>query len=505
MKKILFSIFLLFFPFWVFAQNTENDIVDTPIESLVQLEKCSDKYIISGPKNIKVNTAHEFSMKLKSKWETELPFGNFSLYFDEKKIETQKSEREKFVYSFGEVGVYNLVLELDQSVHQCRDVINHEIHSFKEVIFYLGAEKSILTEQDLIANFSSKSVLLNNFFDINALKNEDSLSVWNIMGTSDIVVLNISDILGLFSDMEKLQRIKENSFEKTNFFIISNQSSSFLSKVLASSINNLGIKNLHIINDDDFSSLLTKWSYGDDRTATLGEGLSYEREGFVFSMNTVLQYLVYSGISYQFLGFLLVLALLTLVLNIFKQVIGFDVFMIHYPLFLALIFSQFGLIFTTSFIVIAIVSILLVRLITNKIQLLVNAKKAFLISMYILLIFLALGIDNLMSFNFFRTASFDSSISVIAIFIILFVVEKIFDNTNIFSKSGIIHLFKYILILVIAILIFSYRDLQYFLISYPDLIFLIVIANLLVGRYMGLQIMEYIRFSPILRNINEEE
>lgn len=67
MKKILFSIFLLFFPFWVFAQNTENDIVDTPIESLVQLEKCSDKYTISGPKNIKVNTAHEFSMKLKSK------------------------------------------------------------------------------------------------------------------------------------------------------------------------------------------------------------------------------------------------------------------------------------------------------------------------------------------------------------------------------------------------------------------------------------------------------
>lgn len=57
----------MFFPFWVFAQNTENDIVDTPIESLVQLEKCSDKYTISGPKNIKVNTAHEFSMKLKSK------------------------------------------------------------------------------------------------------------------------------------------------------------------------------------------------------------------------------------------------------------------------------------------------------------------------------------------------------------------------------------------------------------------------------------------------------
>lgn len=61
------------------------------------------------------------------------------------------------------------------------------------------------------------------------------------------------------------------------------------------------------------------------------------------------------------------------------------------------------------------------------------------------------------------------------------------------------------MIIVIVVAIFSSRSLQYFLISYPDVIFLIVIANLLVGRYTGLQVVEYFRFSPVLRNISEEE
>lgn len=198
------------------------------------------------------------------------------------------------------------------------------------------------------------------------------------------------------------------------------------------------------------------------------------------------------------------MAVVALILNIFKQVIGLDVFMIYYPIFLGIIFSQMGLYFTIGFLFIAVFSILIVRLILRKIQLLVNAKKAFLVSVYILMIFLALGIDNLLNVNFLQLPS-EAMSAIIAMFAILFVAEKLTDNIKLFSKSGVIHLLQYTFVLTVVFLVLNFKELQYFLISYPDVIFLIVIINLAVGRYMGLQIAEYIRFSPILRNINEEE
>ena len=71
--------------------------------------------------------------------------------------------------------------------------------------------------------------------------------------------------------------------------------------------------------------------------------------------------------------------------NVLKQVIGLDTFALYYPLLLAVIIAQMGYVFSGVFVIVAIVSILIVKKITDKIQLLVNARKAFLISVYVLL------------------------------------------------------------------------------------------------------------------------
>ena len=151
------------------------------------------------------------------------------------------------------------------------------------------------------------------------------------------------------------------------------------------------------------------------------------------------------------------------------------------------------------------ISVIVSNAITNRIQLLVNAKKAFLISMYIFLLLAAMGVDNVFEIGIFNYTIFQNSVAIVGIFAILFIMERLIDGIKFFSKSGILELFRYAVIIAIVVAIFSSRSLQYFLISYPDVIFLIVIANLLVGRYTGLQVVEYFRFSPVLRNISEEE
>lgn len=498
MRLLTFFLLLLLFPFVTFAQaeGIGNSWITT-------FQQCNEKFTLVGPTSIKINTPQEYALK-NNLW-TVLPHGEFVVTTqDGDFIESRTVERDRFVYSFPEAGIYKISVKLDVATHQCSGEISTEIHAFKEEIVYIGAERSDLSDNSFSAAFREKSVLLQSYFLDNGAKIESNPMLWSNMGNADILVFNTSDLLAIFSDMEKLQRLKENSFAEKNIFIISTQNPNFLSKVLASSVAKLGMKNIFLISEDQFSTLVSNWSYGDNRKFSIGERLSYEKKWFIFSLGTALEYLVYSGISYQFFWLLLALAVVALILNIFKQVIGLDVFMIYYPIFLGIIFSQMGLYFTIGFLFIAVFSILIVRLILRKIQLLVNAKKAFLVSVYILMIFLALGIDNLLNVNFLQLPS-EAMSAIIAMFAILFVAEKLTDNIKLFSKSGVIHLLQYAFVLTVVFLVLNFKELQYFLISYPDVIFLIVIINLVVGRYMGLQIAEYIRFSPILRNINEEE
>jgi len=64
---------------------------------------------------------------------------------------------------------------------------------------------------------------------------------------------------------------------------------------------------------------------------------------------------------------------------------------------------------------------------------------------------------------------------------------------------------QYGIITFVIYKLFEYKTLQYFLVSYPDIIILVVLLNILVGRYMGLQVFEYFRFAPLLRKLDEEE
>ncbi len=509
-----FFIFLFFlaFPFFVFAQEGATgtgDMETTEGTSLVlqsevsDVPKCSDVISISGPMQVRLGMAYDYSLIDNNG--SVVPFGTFSIIQDDK-TEHIETRGTKISYSFANAWIAKIIFSPINSNHySCIWDIEREIHIFREQIVYIGATRTDVADENVASILREKSVLLEPIFIENSFKIEEHSSIWTSIWNADIVVFSYSDILGLFSDMEKLQRIKENSFAWKKIFIISSYQKGFLSKVLASSVANLGITHISLISNDQFSTLLSQWSYADDRNSSLGETLSYEKNKFTFSLGTFLEYLAYSGVSYTFLGFLLLLSVVALIYNIWKQVIGLDTFSLYYPILLAIIASQLGIKFAIAFVIIAFLSIFLVKVITNKIQLLLNAEKAFLVSIYTLLSFLALWFDNVFSLHIFSTSYFESPMTIIAIFAILFIAERFSDNLNIFSRSGVMQIVRYLSIVFIAFLIFSWKDLQYFLITYPDIIFLIVIANLLVGRYTALQVVEYFRFSPILKNIHEEE
>lgn len=142
--------------------------------------------------------------------------------------------------------------------------------------------------------FREKSVLFETYFTSPTFSLEDSSSVWNALSSADIVVLNPTNIQSFFTEMEKLQRIKEVNFSKKKIFILSVSPRNFLSKVLASSVAKLGIENISIISEDQFNSLINKWAFNNDLTSVSGQPLSYEKNHILPTLNSFLEYLSYS-------------------------------------------------------------------------------------------------------------------------------------------------------------------------------------------------------------------
>ena len=250
---------------------------------------------------------------------------------------------------------------------------------------------------------------------------------------------------------------------------------------------------------------MTRISTWEKNNQNIGEELSYEKSKTVYSLSGFIEFLAYSGFSYRLLATLLSITFVVLVLNILKQIIWFHVFGIYYPILFAITIVSLG-VSAFIFITIGFLSIVIINLFSKKIHLLLHAKRALLISVYIVLFLFILGIDNFFEFSLINYTIFDNPLIIFPLFATIIIADKIFqEDINMFSKSWIIDIFQYATIIYVIYSLMEYKTLQYFLISYPDIIILIVFLNILVGRYTWLQIFEYFRFSPLLRKINEEE
>lgn len=100
----------------------------------------------------------------------------------------------------------------------------------------------------------------------------------------------------------------------------------------------------------------------------------------------------------------------------------------------------------------------------------------------------------------------DNIFSIFPFLLIIFVVEKIFDEESaILTKDTLVNLVQFAVVVGVAHLIVRSTNIQYFLLSYTDVIFIILVLNLAIGRYTGLQVFEYFRFEPILKSFKDEE
>lgn len=505
MKKIIS--FFLFLPVLLFAQ------IPSEIGAL-NVADCSFPFVLKWDAQVRMETTRDYLITPADN-NIDIPKQvTYTLRKWDKVIETVV--RDKYSVYFDQIGQFSLTTRVRYG-EVCDVTFTKEIRVYPFSVAYIGdTAKMKIPSTDNTVSFVSDALENRDilFSGLTPPPSQASISFQEfddfitrnigVIEDSDVIIINSVNFLSLFDSLWKIAKNSDiKSLSSKRIFVVSDINESFLAKILWQSIGRLGITEVSLVEPSWLFELLLQIT---PENLTFGKSVSYSTETSSYSLSRFLEYLLYFGFWYNFLGFLLKVAIVLLVLNFLKQAIGVHIFSIYNPLFLALCFAVFGLGLTSIFLFIAFLSTRVINLISAHIPLLYNTRRSLLITLYILLSLIFLGLDIILGWQLVDYVIFSNIFTIFPFLFLIMVADKIFhEDINIWSRAGIISFIQFIIISLLTYLLLSSTTLQQFLISYPDSLFAILLLNFIIGRYTGLQLFEYIRFTPLIKKLQEEE
>ena len=89
--------------------------------------------------------------------------------------------------------------------------------------------------------------------------------------------------------------------------------------------------------------------------------------------------------------------------------------------------------------------------------------------------------------------------------LMLIISEKIFPTFNLFQKKRRFSFFELTIVSALSYGILQRSRISTTLLSYPELLLVLLLVNILVGRFLWLQLLELVRFMPLIRKYFEQE
>lgn len=184
----------------------------------------------------------------------------------------------------------------------------------------------------------------------------------------------------------------------------------------------------------------------------------------------------------------------TLVLSIARNIIGIPTFGIFTPILLTLFFKEtsfgFGMLF---FFVVVLVGIG-ERYVLDKFYLLAVPRLSIILTLVIML---------MMGYSLFSSDIAFISQKHLAFFPIVIVTTNIERLSIMITEEGLVNTLKTLLgTLIIAILgfsLYSITTLEMFMFTNPELLFMIIGLLILIGKYKGYRLSEFLRFRDLVR------
>ncbi len=331
--------------------------------------------------------------------------------------------------------------------------------------------------------------------EVDIIRSVDAIAIWTTRGSG------INALTRLLRERPEMQ----GTLSDKTILVVSDKNLKTLGRIMQSNFDIIKPKQIVIMREHKLEDLIRMPSaaaFVKDLETGVAEHRIVNAETRNVSVWNSISYLVNfmisQGIPSNTIVLLLMLPVIATIIAFLKQVVGITTFGLYTPAIITLSFLALGLKFGLSILIIILVTGAILRKALGSIRLLHIPRIAivFTISTLIILLMLAfgtyLGVSDL------------ASIAVFPMLIITTLAEKFVSAQ---SGKGVyaaaLLMLETTVVSLICYWVVEWQFLQNVMLSYPEVILLLILVNLGLGRWSGLRLFEYIRFREVMRHAEE--
>jgi len=215
-------------------------------------------------------------------------------------------------------------------------------------------------------------------------------------------------------------------------------------------------------------------------------------------LSSLVNTMLIKGVPSQTVILLLVLPFIALILAFLKQVVGITTFGLYTPSIIALSFLALGWQLGVFFLLFILFTGYATRAAMKRWRLLYIPKVAVILTVVSFTLLILMGVSAAYGITFSRETIF-----------ILLIMSTLTESflalkTEEGWKSAIIGVLETIAASLICVFIVQWDVFQSLILAYPEIVLLTVVFDVILGRWTGLRLLEYIRFREVFKHLQEE-
>lgn len=482
---------------------------------LSQNDCLQNKYEIIWDFDSKLNNNLNFSIKNNINELNKIKIGVEYIIKKEWLDEIKKSW-EKIALSLWEVWIYDIKSKIVEEGTNCEYTLTWKINVYSKIISFISDNNSLNLSFD--DDFKKNNLYFNKIY----LDNKNTTSIQDsflssvtdklyLFQDSDIIIIDSSSsYLQILQWFEKLSSLYNINFLNKKIFIVTDSSFILSKKILSNFINslNLSIYTFTPNNLLNFLNYISTWKSSSDIIKNKNYNINQisldNKSNYFLFLTNFTNKLISSGFPISILWIVFSLWVAVTFINFIRQFVGISIFNLYYPLFFALSIYLFSLEISLILFLSSILSMYFMKIIYKKVHFLLNTKLSLFFIFYLIIAIIFIWILNI--FNLVDFTPLKSNLVVFPFAIIPMIAYKIFaDERKIWSIWFVFYLFEFIFVCLTAYFVIKSNFIQNLFLAYTELLILVFIINFMIWKFTWLQLVEYIRFIPLIKRHYQEE
>lgn len=508
-KKVIFGVLICVFllnPLFLFAQA---NIEDVPLDEVIEeIEEPKLDPKITSEEFVKVGKKIIFDATQSELLEEGYPVYSWDLGDGYKQV------GEEVVHQYNKIGKYNISLKISQG--EAEEIVEKEVFVYDTKALLIIDEKKE-EEIDRIKLQAAENGVALKLLSIvegeGGFLSEDKLvkaisELGDYIDDSQLILFYSRSPLGLQAFTRYWQGLEEDiqlDLAKKYYVSVADNSMEVAGNFVFQSFKIIQPDYILLTRPEAISPLFTLENYAEAVDVLKSRGVEFKiidergKKSPAFFLSGLVTLLVSKGVTGNTIYLILMIPFLAFFVTFFRQVIGLSTFGVYTPVMVVASFFILGLGFGLLTFLFAVVTSHIVKRIVNKFELLYLPKVALNLSFislsFLIVIWIALLFDISISF----------SLAIFPMLVMSNVAEKFMAaQTEEGFKGALIAVIQTLIVVVVSYYIIIWTSFNNWVMSWPELILAPLILTLLIGKFTGLRLSEYLRFRSLFSEHTEE-